>query len=154
MGGSGVAHYEWAVRGRPAPGAPHYRVFVVDEAHRFPEVAQALFDGRETPGKEDHYRRSVFQLEFAEDALRALETVADQTSTLDDEIRGLKLQNAVQASQITTLDGKARTLSPEVLVIADRSRCPREDHRDRVLFDADDASRRVVERDTDTDRPC
>lgn len=33
MGGSGVANDEWAVRGRPAPGAPHYRVFVVDEAH-------------------------------------------------------------------------------------------------------------------------
>jgi hypothetical protein len=33
MGGSGVANDEWAVRGRPAPGAPHYRVFVVDEEH-------------------------------------------------------------------------------------------------------------------------
>lgn len=33
MGGSGVAKDEWAVRGRPAPGAPHYRVFVVDEAY-------------------------------------------------------------------------------------------------------------------------
>ena len=33
MGGFDVAHDEWAVRGRPAPDAPHYRVFVVDEAH-------------------------------------------------------------------------------------------------------------------------
>lgn len=33
MGGSGVANGEWAVRGRPAPDAPHYRVFVVDEEH-------------------------------------------------------------------------------------------------------------------------
>ena len=33
MGGSDVANDEWAVRGRPAPGAPHYRVFVVDAEH-------------------------------------------------------------------------------------------------------------------------
>ncbi len=33
LGGPGVAKDEWAVRGRPAPGAPHYRVFVVDEAY-------------------------------------------------------------------------------------------------------------------------
>lgn len=33
MGGPVVANDEWAVRGRPAPGATHYRVFVVDEEH-------------------------------------------------------------------------------------------------------------------------
>lgn len=32
MGGTG-ANDDWAVRGRPAPRAPHYRVFVVDEEH-------------------------------------------------------------------------------------------------------------------------
>ena len=33
MGVSGVSNDEWTVRGRPAPGAPHYRVFVVDAEH-------------------------------------------------------------------------------------------------------------------------
>lgn len=33
MGSSGVSNDEWAVRGHPAPGALHYRAFVVDEAH-------------------------------------------------------------------------------------------------------------------------
>lgn len=33
MGGAGFASEEWAVRGHPAAGAPHYRVFFVDEEH-------------------------------------------------------------------------------------------------------------------------
>ncbi|MDP2270500.1 MAG: hypothetical protein Q8K32_07175 [Archangium sp.] len=33
MGGAGATTETWEVRGRPAPNAPHFRVFVVDEEH-------------------------------------------------------------------------------------------------------------------------
>lgn len=103
MGGSGIANDEWAVRGRPASGAPHYRVFVVDE--EYPDGWEVTEQFTETDGE-------IWRLEANEQALiviiagelplvgLGMAQVLMEASTRDDVVarsRALQPTHAVKA---------------------------------------------------------
>ncbi len=96
MGGSGDANDEWAVRGRPAPGASPYRVFVVDEAHPDGwEVTEQFTDADGELWRLDAHEQALVVIIAGERPLVGLgmAQVLNEASTRDDVVaRARELQ--------------------------------------------------------------